>query len=214
MTQTRIIACKTLRPEIEYLFKELGLSHEITWMEPSLHNRPEKLHLNLQDTLDSFSDCERVLMPFGSCGNATKELKTGNFEMIIPKVDDCLTLMLGSMEQRQKISAEAGTYFLTLGWIKQEENLFFEYDRTVNKFGEKMAKEINEMMYKHYSRVAMIDTGVGNADELLSYSKPVKELIGLDYYPVKGTLDYLRQLFIGPWDDKFFTIPPYSILKI
>jgi hypothetical protein len=211
MTKTKLIACEMVRPEIEYLFRELGFTYETSWIEPALHNIPQKLHDKLQEILDSLTDCTRVLMPFGDCGNATRKLRTSDFELIIPRVDDCLTLMLGSYERRRKISAEAGTYYLTLGWLKQDMNIFAEYDRSVKKYGEKTAKWIMDAMFKNYKRIVLIDTGIGHVDELLSYSEPLKRIFNLDICPLKGGLDYLRQLMTGPWNEKnFIFIKPFS----
>jgi hypothetical protein len=45
----------------------------------------------------------------------------------MPKVDDCITLFLGSLARRRSIMEEEGTYFLTKGWIQGERTLLDEY---------------------------------------------------------------------------------------
>ena len=208
MSGTKIIACEMLRPEIESIIDETSLDYELIWIEPALHVTPNCLNQRLQEVFDGIDNCEWVLMPFGNCGGALKGLTTGNFKTVIPKVDDCLTLLLGSMQRRINISKEAPTFFLSLGWIKQESNILNAYDDMVKKYGGDMAKMLTETMYGNYERVALIDTGVGNYDELLAYEKPLKDTFGFEKYPVKGTTSYLRQLIFGPWDESKFTIIP------
>lgn len=213
MEATKIIACEMLRPEVEKILGELNLDYEVIWIEPALHVTPKLLNQRLQEVFAEIQNCQRVLMPFGDCGGALKQLHTGNFETIIPKVDDCLTLLLGSMERRIAISKEEPTFFLSLGWIKQDSNIISSYRDMIEKYGEDTAKMLTETMYGAYKRVALIDTGVGNYEELLSYEKPLKEIFGFNKYPVKGTTAYLQRLFSGPWDDGGFTvIPPNSTI--
>ncbi|MEG0875163.1 MAG: DUF1638 domain-containing protein [Clostridiales bacterium] len=213
MGKTKIIACEMLRPEVEYLVSELGLNNEIIWIEPALHVTPQLLKERLQEVLDSFAntDCQRVLMPFGDCGGAVAGLKSGNFELVIPKVDDCLTLMLGSLKKRQELSMEMPTFYLTLGWITQEKNIIADYHNMVKNYGQETADMLKETMFGNYNRVALIDTGVGDSNALLSYGKPLKEIFGFNEYPVKGTTEYLKRLLTGPWSsDLFRIIPPFG----
>lgn len=213
MESTKIIACEMLRPEVESILADTALDYEVIWIEPALHVTPKLLNARLQEVFDTITDCNRVLMPFGDCGGALKGLRTGDFETIIPKVDDCLTLLLGSMQRRMQISGEMPTFYLSLGWIKQKSNIITAYNDMVEKYGEETAKMLSQTMYGNYRRVALIDTGVGDYNELLSYEKTLKDLFGFEKYPIKGTTAYLRNLFSGPWTDGNFTIiPPGSTM--
>lgn len=64
------------------------------------HDVPNRLREAIQRELDGIQDADRVLMAFGTCGGAMVGLRTGNFQLILPRVDDCLSLLMGSMEQR------------------------------------------------------------------------------------------------------------------
>lgn len=213
MNGDKIIACEMLRPEIEAILKKMGSDDEVIWIEPALHVTPQLLNLRLQEVFDTITDCKRVKMPFGDCGGALKGLVTGDYETIIPNVDDCLTLLLGSMQRRVQISREMPTFYLSLGWVKQKSNIIDAYYDMVEKYGEDTAKMLAETMYGSYKRVALIDTGVGDYFELLSYEKTLKDLFGFEKYPVKGTTAYLEKLFSGPWSDgDFRVIPPHGKL--
>lgn len=209
--KTKLIACEMLRPEIEALQKETEIKYDTIWIEPGLHATPQRLNVRLKEIFAELSDCDRVLMPFGDCGGALKNLKTGDFEVILPKVDDCLTLLLGSVEKRIRIAKEMPTFFLSLGWLKQEKNIIAGYQDMVNQYGKEIADMLTETMYGGYKRVALIDTGIGNEKEFKYYEKPLKEIFGFEEYPVRGTTIYLKKLLTGPWENAAFRrVPPHT----
>jgi hypothetical protein len=211
MSATKVITCEFLRRAVEFIFENNAIDYEIIWIEPALHERPQILNKKLQEILDAITDCDKVLMPFGECGNATRGLKAGNFEMILPKLDDCLSLLLGSYERRLQISEEAATYFMTLDWAS---SVVENHKEQIARFGEENTRMINDTLFANYKRIALIDAGIGNKETLKTYQKPLKEIMGLDSYFEQGTTDYLKLLFTGPWDDKYFNIiPPYGEIK-
>ena len=101
--KTVIVACRTLQAEIELAQKNTGTSYSVEYIESGLHERPKKLSAIVQELLDTL-DADRVLLCLGQCGNAMISIKAGAFEMILPKVDDCLSLLLGSTRNKSRIS--------------------------------------------------------------------------------------------------------------
>ena len=59
--KTAILACKTLRHEIEKACEKHNIDYPIHWIESGLHNYPEKLHKYIQDELDNMQDYDRVI---------------------------------------------------------------------------------------------------------------------------------------------------------
>ncbi|MBP1628958.1 MAG: hypothetical protein H6Q00_3433 [Holophagaceae bacterium] len=56
----------------------------------------DRLKVQLQDTFDALNDVDRVLLAFGSCGNALLGPQTRGFQLVFPKVDDCISLLSGA----------------------------------------------------------------------------------------------------------------------
>ena len=106
-----ILACKTLRHEIEKACEKHNIDYPIHWIESGLHNYPEKLHKYIQDELDNMQDYDRVILTFGLCGNSLVGVESKNLELIMPKVDDCISLLLGSVDERRKYGGKNGMYF-------------------------------------------------------------------------------------------------------
>lgn len=128
--------------------------------------------------------------------------------MIIPRVDDCITLMLGSFAARNRIMAEGGTYFLTHGWLKNESNIYAEHRYSMKKYGKRITDDIYKTLLAHYKQLGLIDTGAYDFEAFLEETKIVASALGLAQRPITGTLGYLEQLFNGPWPaEKFILVP-------
>ena len=73
--KTAILACKTLRHEIEKACEKHNIDYPIHWIESGLHNYPEKLHKYIQDELDNMQDYDRVIF---TCRGRKQEFRAYN----------------------------------------------------------------------------------------------------------------------------------------
>ena len=201
--RTTVIACKTIEHELNAAIQAAGTEYPVVWLEPGLHNSPKKLNAVLQETLDAL-DTDRVLMALGSCGNSLAGLETRDFELIFPRVDDCISLLLGGVSKRLAISRELAAYFFTYGWLNGENNIWWEYCRMCERFGEETAQMLVEDMYGHYRTLGLIDCGAMPFEPLVRDSRKIAETLHLEQRRIEGTLDYLDALIRGPWDEKRF----------
>lgn len=203
-----IIACKTIEQELLASMKEIGCEYPILWLESGLHNWPDKLRNRIQELLDGCEEFDTVLLAMSFCGNSVVGLKTQDFQLIIPRSDDCITLLLGSVQRRKEAKA---TYFLTEGWLKGELNLWKEYQNCLAKYGEKRGKRIFSALLAHYRNLALVDTGCFHRETLEKQVRQIASVLGLEYLCLEGTLGHLQQLLTGPWEeDRFVLIPPHS----
>lgn len=203
-----IIACNTIKDEINASISETGCKFPVLWIESGLHIKPESLKVRLQQELDHIDNVESVLLAFGYCGNSLVGLKAKNYKMIFPRADDCITLMLGSTENRKKLSGEKATYFITKGWLDYENNIWEEYQETVKRMGKEKADRVYKLMLKHYQRLGVVETGAYDLEEFLKKSRMVAEKLKLGHEIIPGTLRYLKKLMTGPWDEEFIIIEP------
>lgn len=211
--KTVIVGCETLENELLQAVRETGCEYEIRWIESGLHNYPKKLNQVLQETLDG-CEAETVLAAMGYCGNSIENISTGDYRLIFPRVDDCISLLLGSCKRRMEISREYGSYFLTEGWLKGERNIWKEYEYTMDKYGEEMGKEIFQMMLGNYRSLALLDTGCYCMEKADAESRQIAERLKLEYRVLPATLDYMKKLLTGPWtDEEFLMIPPHSMVQ-
>jgi hypothetical protein len=209
MSET-VIACETLRDEFQYVLEKTNKDPLIIWIESGLHNRPEKLRIRLQEALETI-DGGVVYLLFGVCGNATLGLKTGNFKFVMPKVDDCISLLIGSPKKRADFAAEHFSYYLTGGWMRGERNPLVEYQYSLEKYGKEKAEYITKTLYGHYKTLALLDTGAYPINKLIEETKILANTIGLEQMVVPATTNYIEEFLRGPWPpDRYIVKEPHS----
>lgn len=203
-----IIACKTIEQELIAAMKQTNCSYPVLWLESGLHNWPDKLRARIQELLDGCEGFDTVLLAMSFCGNSVVGLHTREFQLVIPRSDDCITLLLGSLARRQEAKA---TYFLTEGWLRGEMNIWKEYQNCLAKYGEKRGKHVFSTMLAHYQNLALLDTGCFDREALEKQVKEIARMLELEYVCLEGTLDHLKQLLEGPWEEeRFVLVPPQS----
>jgi len=208
---TVIIACNTIRDELEKAARETACQHPILWIESGLHLVPESLRRRLQEELDRIEGVDRVLLAFGFCGNSVIGLKSGGYELIFPRVDDCITLLLGSKENRDQCCWQGGVYFLTRGWLEGEANLWTEYQSVLAKFGPERTERIYQRLLGHYHALGLIDTGAYDLANLLPSVQDIAAKLKLEARVLPGSIRYLKNFLLGPWDEKdYVIIPPFT----
>ena len=215
--QTKIICCRTIGDELQDAEDSTGIAYPVLWIESGLHNVPRKLHRVLQETVDQAEKegAERILLAMGFCGNSLENLKTERAELILPRADDCITLLLGSFRRRQEIQNEAGTYFMTRGWIEGERNIMREYEYTMEKYGEETGREIFDMMFGNYRRIGILDTGCYDMEPVLAETARIAASLKMRWERFSASNEYLKQLLTGPWEsDRFVRLQPGETLRL
>lgn len=213
--ETVILACSTIRDEFEKAAAEADCRYPFQWVESGLHLRPESLRRRLQEELDCLDHADRVLLGFGFCGLAVVGLTSRGYELVIPKVDDCISLLLGSKENRERCSQSGGTYFLTKGWLEGEYNIWTEYQAVLARFGLERTERIYRRMLAHYRFLGLIDTGAYELSALLPLVSEIAATLNLSTRVLPGSDLYLKKLLSGPWNGEDFVItPPHTQIEL
>ncbi len=198
--ETVILACEMVKKELTAVMEETGCRYPVVWIDAGLHNTPNKLHDRIQEELDhTEADC--VLMTFGLCGESVTGLEAGKHTLVLPKTDDCITMLIGSHEKRLEMNRELAAFYLTEGWVDQNQTPMQEYDLTVEKYGEDMADEIMEMMYGNYRTLCILDTGLQDVELLKERCAPIAKVSCTEMCIRPATLDWMRDLISGNWED-------------
>lgn len=203
MGKYSVIACKVMEEELSALAPQ---GYTLRFLDQGLHRSPDQLRLALQQAIEELGESEVVLLGYGYCGGALEGLRAGSAPLVIPKVDDCIPLLLGSLEVRQQWGPD--TYFLSAGWLAGEGNLIWEYERCLSRYGEERGSRLMRKLFHHYHRLVFINTGRQGEEEARGAAREMAEKLGLCFENCYGREDYLRKLLQGPWDDGFLFVPP------
>ncbi|MEJ2549858.1 MAG: DUF1638 domain-containing protein [Anaerolineales bacterium] len=183
---------------------------ECSVLDFGLHINPSRLRSVLQETIDAAAaSFDTILLGYGLCSQAVVGLHANGCTLVVPKVDDCIAIFLGSDQAYKKqYHSEPGTYYLTKGWIEVGDSPFSEYDRIVERYGEKRAQRLMRRMFNNYTRLALINTGQYDLERYREYCRRAATRFDLRFEEIPGSNALTKKLLHGPWDDDFVVAPP------
>ena len=226
----KLIACKALYREISLLSASCPNCIDTTYLRQGLHDTPALLaralqeqidHLDSGDDLYSFQprfgrDLDAVLIGYGLCSNAVIGLKSERYTLVIPRCDDCISLILGSRERYLELfEKHAGNYWYTPSWIENgfvpsEENqrgMEREYEE---RYGKENALYIlsMEQSLKDYTTFSYADWERLSFPEHEEYARRAARFHGMEFQKYTGNEVFLSDFLNGNWDDRFLIVPP------
>ncbi|MFN8455146.1 MAG: DUF1638 domain-containing protein [Anaerolineae bacterium] len=206
-SRTKILACATVIEEMLPLMPP-EMSYEV--LDFGLHLHPENLRKTLQSAIDAASaEAGTIILGYGLCSMAVVGLKATGCTLVVPRVDDCIAIFLGSRAAyKEQASQEPGTYYLTKGWIEVSDTPFEEHKRLVARYGQARADRMIQLLLKNYTRLAFIDTGQYDQERYREYARRTAEQFGLRYEEIPGSDALVKKLLFGPWDDDFVVAQP------
>ena len=201
-----VIACRVMEPELTRVLAEGGDDAEILYLDQSLHRTPTKLLAQLQEKIDQVAQrASRIVLGYGLCSNGVVGVTARQQGLLIPRCHDCIALFLGSPSRYQEVFREKpGTYYLTPGWIAEKKDPLGILEEYVPRYGRETAQWIVEEEFKHYTHIALIDTGVEEMAPLRSRAQENAAVLKKEYEEIRGSLDYFRELLCGPYGEEKF----------
>lgn len=212
-TKRLVIACATVIEEmLPLLPPEVG--HRV--LDFGLHTDPAKLKQALQQAIDEADPAvDTIILGYGLCSQGVIGLKAGHSRLVVPRVDDCISIFLGSgAAYREQARSEPGTYYLTKGWIEAGESPFSEHEKTVQRYGAEKAERIYRIMLKNYKRLALINTGQYELERYRDYARRTAERFALRYEEVTGSTELVTKMINGAWDDDFIVVAPGDTIEL
>jgi len=208
LSTTKIIICGAIEEEIQSL---LPKDINIEVIDSDHHRTPKMLGSILQDAIDDSDDeIDTIILGYGLCSLALVGLKANQSKLIIPRVDDCIALLLGSTEAyKQQTSKEPGTYYLTKGLMDAGITPFEEHEQLISKYGKEQAEFMTNLLLNNFKRLVFINNQNNNSEHYCNLSRSSAKQFGLRFEEITGTNQYFKKLLFGPWDDDFVIIMPY-----
>ena len=202
-----LIACATV---IEEMLPFLPQDVSSETLDFGLHLRPDALKKTLQEKIDKASQhADVLLLGYGLCSMAVVGLHATTAHLVIPRVDDCIAIFLGSCKAyKEQTQKEPGTYYLTKGWIEVGDSPFSEYQRLIEKYGEAKAERMIRLMLRNYTRLGFINTGQYEIDRYRDYARKTAEKFNLRFEEIGGSPALVKKMVFGPWDDEFLVLAP------
>jgi hypothetical protein len=208
----RLVACATVIEEIQPFLPKDVLFETLDF---GLHLRPEGLRKVLQEKIDEISPkADVLLLGYGLCSLAVVGLQAQTAYLVIPRVDDCIAIFLGSCAAyKHQTKKEPGTYYLTKGWIEAGDTPFEQHKRLVEKYGDERARRMTGLLLRNYKRLAFINTGQYEIERYRDYARETARQFDLRFEEIAGSLALVKKMTFGPWDDEFVVVEPGQTVR-
>ncbi len=200
-----VIACGSIQPELEVL---RGDEPDLTvrYLPQNLHRSPEQLRDSLQEALQEAPSGVLVVFGYGLCSNGVVGLRAPAGGLVIPRVHDCVALLMGSgAAYEQAFRVRPGTYYLTQGWIEaRKDPLGMLEDDYIPRVGREDAIWALHEELKHYTHIALIQTPAGVPAALRRQAKKNATYLGKQYVEIRGNAYFFERILRGPYDEGDF----------
>lgn len=168
-----VIACEILKRELAPLLERTPEVAEVVWLESALHCVPRKMRERIEAEIDAMGPrVDVIFLGYGTCSSLGGIDERSRFPVVLPKVDDCIGLLLGPERYAEEVRKEVGTWFMSPGWAEVGvemviKSLHLDRVRRLGKDPVAMAKRL----FTHYRRGLFIDTGVGGEEASLGQAE-------------------------------------------
>ena len=204
---TVILSCSSLLLHVEAAQTKMHTRFPVVNLDRRLHAEPKRMRSSILETLEALPpSCETVLAAMGYCGGSWNHIPLSR-RVVIPKVDDCITLLLHTDDTPHGNLKEAGhMYFRDCDTGAYSiESMKEEIFRT---YGIEFGTSIYESWFQNYTNADIIDTGVYDcySEEYVTEMQKTADLIRCSLGYVEGNNHILEKLVSGQWDAQFVVL--------
>ena len=210
MTDSAIIlACSSLKDYVEEAQRKLNTEIPAVYLSRKYHRDPQEMKEHIIDALSEMpEEIGTVLVVMGYCGGSWEGVSCDK-RLVIPKVDDCVSLLLQLNDEPVSDLKKPGHFY-----VREKD----PSKESIKGIFERMAADLDEETRARYlkdwqdifSGISIMDTGI-NGCRRQEYYAAVK--VDADW--LEAELDYvsagthlIEKLLKGNWDRQFLVLEP------
>lgn len=237
VSKYKFIGCEITYREVCHLAASLPQRVDVEFLRKGLHDLPSAdMRQRVQSAIDSVSaddGYDAILLGYARCNDGLAGVMARNIPLVIPRAHDCITFFFGSAGRyKAYFDANPGTYYMTTGWAERnhtgQESTYAQpaygktgvmgqlglaqsYEDMVARYGQENADFIRETLgdwRKNYNKYLYLKMGVCDESGLIAATQADAGDRGWAFELREGSMDLLRRLIAGPWDDDFVVVQP------
>ena len=202
-----ILGCSSMVLHIKAAQEKMKTTHPTIWVDKNYHMEPKEMRLKLLETIAQLaSEADTVLAAMGFCGGSWNEVVIEK-RLVIPRVDDCITLLLHNDESWHLNLKKPGHFYMRDSG-SGSYSLEAMRQKLIAKHGEKKANALFEAWFEHYTDIDIIETGVYDCrkKEYLEIAEQNAKLTNTTVNHVPGSNILMEKLVSGRWDEQFLVV--------
>lgn len=214
-TNTIILSCTSLLLHVKAAQEKMGTNFEVVELDRRLHMEPLKMRDRIIEAMEKLPDrIENVLVSMGFCGGSWDQVDVRK-RVVIPKVDDCITLLLHTDDTPHMDLKEKGhMYFRDCD--RGNYSIQAMKDEFCREYGMEFGTSIFGTWFASYTHADIIDTGAYDcyAEAYVEEAQKNADLIRCTLGYVEGSNRILEKLVSGRWDEQFLVAEPGSCVSM
>ncbi len=204
-----ILACSSLNRHVDAAQAKMNTAFPVINVDRRYHESPAKMKEQVIKAVQNLApEVDTVLVAMGFCGGSWKDIVPKK-RIVIPRMDDCITLLLHSDDTWHSNLKKTGHFYLTDS-DSEFGSLTAMQQSLCDKYGDEDGQDIFQMWFAPYTDVDVIDTGVYDCHsrEYTAEAKKNADLIQGRLNYVNGSNLLLEKLVSGRWDQQFLVAEP------
>ena len=211
-----IVTCSSLQEFVEAVQDRTGGTDPVYTVDRQYHVEPEQMKQRVRSCIEQIpAEYDTILIAMGFCGGVWDHVAFDR-RIVIPRVDDCVSLLLQTDDRYIPNRKEPGHLYLYE--TRPEDFSALHLMRDASAADPELAGVGRELLFHmwfdNYRHMDIIDTGLNDcyAESYVQAAQDNADQIGaaLDY--VQGSLRMLEKLLTGVWDEQFLVAEPGHVI--
>ena len=199
-----VLACESVVVYVQAAQRRLGTDYPVFVLHYTDTDDPGRMKLQIVRAAEKMpKDIDTVLVAMGFCGGSWNQVEASR-RLVIPRVDDCVSMLLNGEEGHSTNPKEMGHLYIT------EQEPDSSGKRLCQQCPRWKVDACYPKWFANHSQMDIVDTGVFDChteDYVEKAQKCADDLhCNLDY--VSGSNALLEKLIDGQWDTGFLVVEP------
>lgn len=214
---TVVLTCSSLKNFVDSVQRKLGTYYEVYVIDRLYHVEPEKMKEVVAECISRIpKETDTLLVAMGFCGGVWDHVSFDR-RVVIPRVDDCVSLLLHTDDAYHPNLKEAGHLYLYENRPDDFSalSLMRDYSSVDQEFAGIDKDFLFHMWFDNYHSMDIIDTGMNDcySEAYVQAAQENADMINASLGYVQGSVRILEKLLSGNWDEQFLVAEPGHVIR-